>query len=106
MRVINLTPHEVRLNNGKDYPPSGIIVRREIEDREAIIGLPFPANRVEYGEVVLPDYDPNIFYIVSTIVFEACPSRKDLIVPDTTHEKTIRDLGGRIISVPTFKVRI
>lgn len=105
MRVINMTPHSVTLNNGVEYPPSGMVIRREILKRDPIIGAPFPANRVIYGDIVLPDYDEDTYYIVSTIVFDACPDRTDLIVPDTSHEKTIRSLDGRIISVPAFKVR-
>jgi hypothetical protein len=96
----------VRLNNGEEFPPSGIHLRRTVKEREAIIGLPFPANRVTFDPIVLPDYDPNIFYIVSTIVFDSCPDRVDLIVPDTSHPNTTFDLGGKIVSVPTFKVRI
>lgn len=100
MNIINLTPHEVRLNNGKVYPSEGVarVSNRFTQVHEDMY-------IVEYGKVEgLPGDTPDTLYIVSQLVMQACPKRTDLIAPATGHPDTIRDEKGRIVSVPGFIV--
>lgn len=101
---MNLTPHRIRLNNGTEYPPSGICCRVEmihsIPDEHGIM-------TAEYGPVIdLPDPEPDVIYIVSAIV--AIASRRlfpddklDLVSPATGHPDCIR-WNGQVVSVPGF----
>lgn len=98
VQFVNCTPHEVRLNDGRVFPPSGIIVRVSTTYSE------FDADgiaSVEYGELELPDELPNVVYIVSAIVKAAAPQRSDLVCPATGHPDAVR-VNGQIVSVPGF----
>lgn len=96
MKIVNLTPHEVRLNNGKVYPSEGV-ARVSNEFKEVMEGL----YTVSYGEVEgLPEPRPDTAYIVSAMVQQACKMRTDLLAPASGHPDTVRDEKGRIVSVP------
>jgi hypothetical protein len=52
-----------------------------------------PITKVTYGEITgLPDYSPDIIYIVSFVTASAC-QRDDLYIPG----EMVRDEAGRII---------
>jgi hypothetical protein len=105
MKLINLTGHQILLNNGTVYPPSGSVIRVTIE-RESILGYPFPCVEIRYNGVEqIPPPQDGVMYIVSTMTFQAS-DRTDLICPDTTHPQTIRDENHRPISVPCFRTRL
>ncbi|RLE38188.1 hypothetical protein DRJ17_04705 [Candidatus Woesearchaeota archaeon] len=102
-RVINLTPHEIRIVGDEErvIPSSGIArcgVTRERIGSIPIDGMDVPVNRSVMGEVTgLPDPAPGTAYIVSRVVAEAVKAsdsiRDDIYVVD----ETIRDDAGRIV---------
>lgn len=106
MKIINLTPHDIKLiKDGEEIifkTEKGLKtprIRKVITKEETIENIPFTSYVIE--EVAdLPIKRPNTFYIVSSMVKNACPNRKDLIVPDTN--RAIRDEKGQIIGVPAF----
>ena len=97
-RIINLTPHDIDViaSDGtlKTIKPSGDYVRALTKEQviDVIDGCRIVTNM--YGEVSdLPEYDPNIYYIVSSSVAASCPGRIDLIVPG----KKVIDAEHRVI---------
>lgn len=95
--IINLTPHTVNILIGDkqiNIEPSGTVARCYVE-RDTIgeiNGIPLTQNR--FGQVTgLPDPKEDTFYIVSSLVANACKERDDLVIPD----ETVRDGQGRII---------
>ena len=100
MNLINLTPHELNLNDGRAIPASGGIARVTSKFGG------FDVNgicRVEYGQVEgLPEPQKNTVYIVSALVLSALAgNREDVVAPATGHPETIRQ-DGKIVSVPGF----
>lgn len=109
MQIINLTPHTVRLNNGKEFPPSGQVARVSnqftMNTSPELLKEDIYIFSVEYGEILgLPEEKENVLYIVSNLVLEAGKKlgRTDLIAPATGHPEVIRNEQGQIISVPGF----
>lgn len=99
-KIINLTPHVVRLNDGTEFPPSGTVCRVSSAYEEAGPGF----FRVKFGEVIgLPEPEPGTKYIVSGMVLSALPERKDIVAPATGHPECIRK-EGQVYSVPGFIV--
>jgi len=118
MSFINLTPHEIVLE-GKAFgarwvfPPSDMVARcetvRKVVD-EFELEYPgdyegvtewceVPIHSVGFGVVSgLPDPTPGVMYLVSSIVAQAVPNRRDVLVPDDT----IRDEGGRVVGCRAF----
>lgn len=101
---INLTPHDIKLNNGTVYPASGKTARVANSFTNFCCGI----SRVFYGEVEnLPEHKRGTMYIVSAMVLAAekakpkCCQRRDLVAPATGHPDTIRE-NGNIVSVPGF----
>lgn len=95
---INLTPHPIKLNDGRVFEPSGTVARIStyfsaiVEDVCTVI----------YGELQgVPAAAENTLYIVSAMVL-AATDRKDLVAPATGHPNTIRNEKGHIVSVPGF----
>lgn len=98
MEYVNLTPHEVRLNDGRVFPPSGTVARVATGYSEVEPGL----FRAKFGEVVaLPSPAEGIRYIVSGMVAQAVPDRADVVSPATGHPEAVRE-NGQIVSVPGF----
>lgn len=99
MIFVNLTPHQIHLNDGTVYQPSGQVARVE-----AHYG-PFDSNgicRVRFGEVEnLPGMAHDVRYIASAMVAAAVPHRPDVISPATGHPDAVR-VDGQIVSVPGF----
>lgn len=99
---INATPHEVVLNDGTTYPPSGLIVRVAQTWYLPVNGV----GRCINGKAVgLPsDKMPGQFYIVSAMVLSAertqANGRRDLVAPATGHPDCQRNAQGQILSVP------
>jgi hypothetical protein len=98
---VNLTPHVIRLNDGREFPPSGVVARvsaRYQERRDSTL----PMYQVVYGAVTgLPEYQEHARYIVSGMVAAACPDRLDLLIPATGHPYAVR-VDGQVYSVPGF----
>lgn len=100
MNYINVTPHIVRLNNGEEFAPSGMVARVSSSYREVNPEM----YRVEFGEIVgLPEPKDGTMYIVSGMVASAT-NRTDVVSPATGHPDVIRK-DGQIYSVPGFIVK-
>jgi len=100
--IINLTPHVIRLNDGTEYPPSGVVARVSAEYK--VLTTHPNCYGVVYGEVTgLPAHQDGVDYIVSGMVATACPGRGCLLVPATGHPETVRK-DGQVYSVPGFIV--
>jgi hypothetical protein len=99
MKFINLTPHEIRLNNGVVIPPSGTVARVSSSH------TPFDENgvcQVQFGEITgLPSPQDGVIYVVSGMV-AAAAKRPDVVSPATGHPEAKRDERGQIVSVPGF----
>lgn len=101
---INLTPHEIKLNTGETFPPSGKIARVSVKFDLADMVEGIPTYRKAKGDVEnIPEPKNNIRYIVSGMVFEAA-NRRDVIAPLTGHPDVVRNEKGHIISVPGFEI--
>lgn len=101
---VNLTPHDIKLNDGAIYPASGKVARVENDFSNFCCGI----SKVFYGDVEnLPEPKRGKVYIVSAMVLAAenskprCCRRKDLVAPATGHPDCIRE-NGFIVSVPGF----
>lgn len=88
MKVINKTPHQVHilgLNNQiiRTYPKGNSQIRlamKVVQDVPLPDGT--PTSRTEFGKAEgLPEFQDNVFYIVSQLVKNALPERTDLLVP-------------------------
>ena len=93
----NLTPHEIKIITEEGTvvaKPSGVVAR--CEEHEELIGDlgGAPLTRIVLGDVVdLPPEEEGVILIVSHIVLQACPERKDLVKPG----KPVRNVAGDII---------
>jgi hypothetical protein len=101
--IVNRTPHVVRILVDPLMGRSVDLVRtieptfptpRTATAREAVSVIDgIPIDRVIYGGVVdLPPPEPGVFLIVSLMVAQAVPQRKDLLVPG----EVVRDAAGGI----------
>jgi hypothetical protein len=110
-QIINLTPHIVSIVNQAneiigEYPLSGIEAR--LSSTAEVIGEVdgITISKTVYGDAVnLPEPAENTLYIVSTIVAQGVPQRKDLIVPDsgrTALRYTDGPDKGKVIGVRGF----
>ena len=100
--IVNLTPHPiaVRTPDGTiDIPPSGQVAR--------LITSQIPAGETHGVPVVstilrdisgLPGPRPGTVYLVSSIVAQAVPDRRDVVAPDTG-PSAVRDENGQIVAV-------
>jgi hypothetical protein len=100
-RIINRTPHSVTLYRkvkgelrvhaewGKDENP--LRVSSTTQKVGTLGGCAI--TRTVFGKAVLPDYKADTWYIVSALVKQAHPERKDLL----TVNEAVRDEEGRII---------
>ncbi len=118
MKLINLTPHTVRLNGGREFPPSGQVARVKARHRadawlsdgpDGAVELDdeffrgaVPVYRTVFGQVEgLPEPAEGTVYIVSGVVAAACRGRDDVVCPATGHGETVRR-DGQVWSVPGF----
>jgi len=101
--MFNLTPHMIRLNDGREFPPCGVIPRvgttYTVPDDDGVVGVRFG---VPTG---LPDKQEGILLIVSAILADACPGRDDLVSPATGHPDCVRK-DGQVYSVPFFTRKV
>lgn len=103
-KFINLTPHDIKLNDGTIYQASGRVARVENTFSNFCCGI----SKVFYGDIEnLPEPEDGVYYIVSAMVLVAnnskprCRRRGDLVAPATGHPDCIRE-NGFIVSVPGF----
>jgi hypothetical protein len=99
-KLINMTPHPINILDNFKYnlftiPASGNQIRLTV----SIVNTGVKVNDVtitstKFGEPIgLPDYQVDVFYIVSQLVKTALPNRTDLLVPAEVQ----RDEKGAII---------
>ncbi len=99
MTIKNLTPHIITVikENGETlkFEPTGIVPRVSVNIKPTGNDLLFNQT---FGKVVdLPNEEEDTIYIVSAMILNACPERKDLYAPMTS--KAIRNEEGQIIGV-------
>ena len=97
VEIINLTPHDVNVVLPNEdvwtFPSEGEARCSQKTTEAGFIGI-IPITQTSFGAVEgLPEEKEGTYYIVSRLVMQACPSRKDLLVPN----EIIRDDTGRII---------
>lgn len=105
-KVVNLTPHEVVvvLENGEKvtFPPSGVVARVATNEEQLRTVYRVPVVKREWGQLEnVPEPEEGVFYLVSSVVFEAAQGRKDLLVPDTG-KTAVRDEKGQVVAVRRF----
>lgn len=102
MTVINMTPHAITYVGG-EIPPSGRVVRLR-EERTVITEIPGLPPLVEKSwlpeESPLPEPEEGTLYIVSALVANAFPDRRDLVCPET-----VRTADGKIICTAFVRAR-
>ena len=100
MEYVNLTPHQINLNNGRNFPASGQVARITVGFSEIKGDLCCQF----FGEVKnLPSYQEGVRYIVSVMILSALRgSRPDVVAPATGHPECVRNEAGHIVSVPCF----
>jgi hypothetical protein len=115
VKLINLTPHEVVVydQTGQNIvlriPPSGKVARVSVSTETVgeINGV--AVRKTTYGDIQdLPDPQPGVIYVVSTLVLIALKDkgiiRTDIVSPDTNPDSALRDTSGKIIGVKYFQV--
>ncbi len=119
-KIINLTPHPIQLLDGsncnfdikcrsyrvdgdviviKTFAPEGICPRCSQKEQlvDNIDGIDI--FRMEFGKVDnLPQEQEDTYYIVSALVAQACPDRKDFLIP----AHMVRNAEGRILGCLAF----
>lgn len=99
MKIVNLTPHVVRLNDGREFQPSGTVARVATEytafDSDGIASVSFGAVQG------LPEPEEGTLYVASAMVAAAAAKRADVVSPATGHKDCVRK-DGQVWSVPGF----
>ena len=98
-KIINKTPHAVYILNEdgtvlRVFPKSNGMIRVSelVKDVGFIEGVPISST--EWGETTeVPAFVQGTYYIVSQLVKNALPERKDLLVP----KGAVRDNKGNVI---------
>lgn len=107
MRLVNLTPHEIKIigeNGTVTLPPSGVVARLEMSRKTFTFESPLAVNdvlidilRTEYGEITnLPPPEPGVRFITSLIVAQRAAvvfRRFDVYSPG----ELVRDSAGQPI---------
>ena len=104
MRVVNLMKHNCVVNTGRqkyDFEPSGLVATVETEHAPigTVTGHGIEIVDRRFGKVDgLPDPEPGVIYLVSSMVLEAVPHRRDVFAPDSGPTAT-RNYKGHVIEV-------
>ena len=103
--IKNMTPHPINVVNGEGkniriIPNEGIIrLKTETSPAGKVDGIPLTKTVFGVSEG-LPEFQEGVFLIVSQLVKNALPERKDLIVP----AEVVRDEKGNIIGCKSFGI--
>ena len=103
MKLVNLCPHNIILNDGRSFETTGTVAR--VETTHTSPEGPFNIMQVRYGRITnLPEPQEGTLYIVSLIVLQAAKQqgRTDCVAPATGHPDVVRNEKGQIVSVPGF----
>lgn len=97
MEILNYTPHQVNiiLSTGEIQSFQSVGNARCKQESKIVSTIAnIPVSQTTFGEVEgLPKEQEGIYYIVSRLIIQALPSRKDLLVPNDI----VRDNKGQII---------
>ena len=107
-KIINKTPHAVYLLDTdhsilRVFPKSNGMIRVNeiVEDIGVIDGVPISST--SWGETnEIPNYVEGTYYIVSQLVKNALPRRKDLLVP----KGAVRDDKGNVIGCTRLDIGV
>jgi hypothetical protein len=100
MTIINLTPHIIRMNDGREFKPDGTVARVSTTHSEIVDDV----CQVSFGNLIgLPDPVTGTLFITSAMVSKAAQmiGRVDVVSPATNHPQAIRK-DGQVWSVPCF----
>lgn len=105
-KIMNYTPHDVVvMDENKEVLhtfPSVSVARCTVKQANAGDVFGIPVMKQEYGEVEgLPEEKEGVYYIVSFLVQDALPDRKDLLVP----ANLVRDEKGIILGCTAFSIK-
>lgn len=92
-KLVNLTPHAITVAGGNVFPPDGTVARVATiqKSRGMVMGIPIAS--VAFGRVIgLPDPVEGTGWVVSGMVREAVPHRKDVFSPGAL----VRDGAGMV----------
>lgn len=114
MKLINLTPHALNFYNAakelcytlpkcEDLPTPRVQKQNHPIGELLVEGITLPLAETAFGEIEhLPAPQPDVLYIVSTLVLQAIkaryPERQDFLAPDDF----VRDPGGNILGCRTL----
>ena len=104
--IFNLTPHPITIDDGTKkvtFEPMEVKelprVNMETTGQDEVDGITI--RNIKPSTIThLPEIEIGTLYIVSAMVAQAAPHRRDLICPDT--EEATRDKKGFIVSVKGF----
>lgn len=100
-KFVNLTPHMLRLNDGRVLIPAAPAPRvaASFSEFDAADGI----TEQKFGEITgLPEPQAGKFLVVSGMLLTALAgSRRDVVAPATGHPDVVRE-NGQIVSVPGF----
>lgn len=114
MVILNYTPHDIKLFTEDEktvlavYPTIGILRVSTARKYEQVEGFNLcPLFSINFGKVEekdLPEVKENTYYLVSSLVQQAHPERKDFLAPNTNSDSygAVRDSKGFIIGVKSF----
>lgn len=105
MHLVNLTPHAISIRRADGatlaLPASGQVARCAQQSIPVITLAGIDVTVQRFGPVEgLPAPAPETRYIVSRLVAEACPERRDLLIPGPA----LRDEAGRIVACDGLSV--
>ena len=102
-QIKNLTPHAIHLvdQDGqvlRTFTSEGLVrLKTTTVDAGTIAGC--RVTRTEFGQPEgLPEFQEGTYYLVSQLVKNALPERKDLLVP----AEVVRDQSGNIVGCNSF----
>ena len=101
MKLVNLTPHTMKISGHPDVEPSGYIARvnTQIQQVGSVNGVPLMTSKM-LGLFNVPDPAPDTMYIVSGLLRLQLPERKDLVSPS----KMIRNEHGAVVACGALEV--
>lgn len=108
MKILNYTPHTINVCNENNEVVSSFesvgCARISTTQKEEYKVDGIQVMSTVYGEVEgLPEQEDGVMYLVSFMVVNALPNRKDLIAPNTSPQACVRDEEGKIIGVRSFQ---
>jgi hypothetical protein len=100
MKLINLTPHTIKLSTGEEIRPTGYVSRVNTTQSQVDIirGIPVLVSNIATA-VNLPEQEEGTCYIVPSVVRLMAPKRKDLLSPT----RLIRDSNGSVVGCGAFE---